>query len=1054
MGNHLNEQQRTALADQTSENQGQDLNHSAKDIHAVGSDEDFAQSLDAKRPKLNLPRASETDEWEKLDDKIVERLEALIGKATLDQKLATYGDIVYTTCREAHGVKTPKEKTPPKKSRRQKEMDKIRIQKKNLKKQMKNALPNEKHGLEKLWKDLKAKHSALGKAESARKRKSKRKKTQENFFREPFQFARSLFEQPKSGTLKVEKEILEQHLRKTYSDPQSKAPLDIQGLASPDKAEKLFNKNPPTLGEVKKVVQKARAKSSPGPNGVPYLLYKKCPKVLEWLHTLLRSAWRHQRISSQWMRADGVYIPKEQNSSDISQFRPISLLNVEGKIFFSVMAARLTKYLMENKYLDVSVQKGGIPGVAGCVEHATMIWDAIQRAKTEKKDLDVVWLDLANAYGSVPHEMIQLALKMHHVPENICLMLKKYFDGFQMRFSTKEFTTDWINLEVGIAMGCAISPILFVLAMEVILKAATAKTKKTDLGDGHMMPPLKAFMDDTTVISSNEDETRHVLKRLDEVVASSRMKFKPKKSRSLSLRKGKVTESVVFSVANQNIPTVTEEPVKSLGRWYDDTLKDTQRAKETKEMSEEGLKTIDQCGLPGKYKVWCLQFMLIPKLLWPLMIYDICTSTVEKMEAKINKFTRKWLGVPPCLTDIALYCRQAKLKLPLKSILEEYKAGKMRLQSMLEDSGDKVIETVKPQLKTGRKWKVHEAMESAKDSLRIKEITGHTQTNRQGLGTSKTEWWSKAKGKAKRDMMIQEMRKEEDQKRLQKAVQQSQQGQWTTWEGAFQRSLSWNDIWHMAPLRISFILRSAYDLLPSNANLVKWKKADDPACPLCHKKQTVEHVLSSCQVALTQGRYTWRHNEVLKEIAQTVETRTMTKKRSVRTPRAPQVFFSAGGKTSWPMTSKPLGTCKQSLLDGADDWECTADLKGWNRHPEIISKSGMRPDIVIHSQSTKQVIMIELTVPYESRMEEAQMYKTEKYADLASSLKSEGYQAKVLATEIGARGFIGGSAYNLMKQLSVEGREKTRALRAMAEAAERCSSWIWSRRNKSELHKA
>ena len=230
------------------------------------------------------------------------------------------------------------------------------------------------------------------------------------------------------------------------------------------------------------------------------------------------------------------------------------------------MATRLTKYLKENEYLDVSVQKGGIPGVPGCVEHATMIWDAIQRAKSEKKDLDVLWLDLANAYGSVPHKMIQLALEMHHVPKNIREMLKSYFDGFSMRFSTKEYTTSWVNLEVGIAMGCAISPILFVLAMEVILKAAMSSAGPAELGNGYQVPPLKAFMDDTTILTTKEEETHKILKKLDELVASSRMKFKPKKSRSLSLRKGKVAERVTFTVASQAIPTVTEEPVKSLGR--------------------------------------------------------------------------------------------------------------------------------------------------------------------------------------------------------------------------------------------------------------------------------------------------------------------------------------------------------------------------------------------------------------------------------------------------------------------------------------------------------
>ena len=69
----------------------------------------------------------------------------------------------------------------------------------------------------------------------------------------------------------------------------------------------------------------------------------------------------------------GVYISKEQNSKDINQFRPISLLNVEGKIFFAVLASRLTKYLLTNEYIDTSVQKGGIPGIAGCLEHANMI---------------------------------------------------------------------------------------------------------------------------------------------------------------------------------------------------------------------------------------------------------------------------------------------------------------------------------------------------------------------------------------------------------------------------------------------------------------------------------------------------------------------------------------------------------------------------------------------------------------------------------------------------------------------------------------------------------
>ena len=67
--------------------------------------------------------------------------------------------------------------------------------------------------------------------------------------------------------------------------------------------------------------------------------------------------------------------------------------------------------------------------------------------------------------------MIQLVLRMYHVAEDIQVMLDDYFSGFRMIFSTNTYTTDWVNLKIGIAMGCTI-PILFVMAMEVILKAA------------------------------------------------------------------------------------------------------------------------------------------------------------------------------------------------------------------------------------------------------------------------------------------------------------------------------------------------------------------------------------------------------------------------------------------------------------------------------------------------------------------------------------------------------------------------------------------------------
>ncbi|GFN82031.1 reverse transcriptase [Plakobranchus ocellatus] len=170
-----------------------------------------------------------------------------------------------------------------------------------------------------------------------------------------------------------------------------------------------------------------------------------------------------------------------------------------------------------------------------------------------------------------------------------------------MRLSTNGYTANWINLEVGIAMGFKTSPILFVMATEVVLKAAEGSAGPDNLGGGCSMLPLKAFMDDTTVICSKEDETRRMLTRLDVLMSWCRMEFKPKKSRSLSISKGKVDEATTFTVAEQQIPTVSQKPAKSLGRWYYSSMKDNRRGAETLELASESLVAINKCRLQGKY---------------------------------------------------------------------------------------------------------------------------------------------------------------------------------------------------------------------------------------------------------------------------------------------------------------------------------------------------------------------------------------------------------------------------------------------------------------------
>jgi hypothetical protein len=63
----------------------------------------------------------------------------------------------------------------------------------------------------------------------------------------------------------------------------------------------------------------------------------------------------------------------------------------------------------------------------------------------------------------------------------------------------------------------------------------------------------------------------------------------------------------------------------------------------------------------------------------------------------------------------------------------------------------------------------------------------------------------------------------------------------------------------------------------------------------CGARGTLDHVISSCHVALTQGRYTWRHDQVLREVADTLERERKSRNKPAN-PKAGLIMFVKEGQ--------------------------------------------------------------------------------------------------------------------------------------------------------------
>lgn len=1026
----------TAEPGQTEEEPGPESPHSTRNLQATRVPQ---PSRNSEHRRVKWPAAN-SREWTRLDEDVDKSLEA-ISKGDAGHRLQTMCSLIMSIGAERFGVEQKQgASNSAKPNRREVKISQLRLELKSLRHQFKVAKEEDRPALAELTNITRKKLITLRKAEWHRRKGKERARKRSAFIGNPFGFTKKLLGQKRSGHLACPVEAINQHLNATFSDASRDQELGpCKALVPPPEPVFQFNSAEPTVSEVKAAVKAARSSSAPGPSGVPYKVYKKCPRLLKRLWKILKAIWRRGKVVAQWRHAEGVWIPKEENSSSIEQFRMISLLSVESKIFFKIVSQRLTEFLLKNAYIDTSVQKGGVPGVPGCLEHTGVVSQLIREARESKGDLAVLWLDLTNAYGSIPHKLVETALTRHHVPEKICNLIMDYYNDFSARVSSGQATSAWHRLEKGIITGCTISVSLFSLAMNMLVKSAEVECRGPKSRSGTRQPPIRAFMDDLTVMTTSVPGCRWLLQGLEQLITWARMSFKPAKSRSLVLRKGRVADQFRFTLGSTKIPTVTEKPVKSLGKTFNSSLKDAAAVQQTKSDLSSWLAAIDKSGLPGKFKAWMYQHGVLPRILWPLLVYEVPVSTVEALEKTISQFLRRWLGLPRSLSSIALYGHSNKLHLPFSGLTEEFKVTRAREVLMYRNSADDKVASAGILVKTGRKWQAHEAVSRAETRLRHKVLVGTVAMGRAGLRSSPKPRYDKARGKEKRQLVQDEIRAEVEEERFSKMACMSKQGAWTRWEHAEPRKLTWAELWRAEPLRTKFLIQSVYDVLPSPANLHTWGLADTPECKLCLRRGTLEHILSCCPKALGEGRYRWRHDQVLKSLADSICTAILNSKTQAA-PKQSITFIRAGQKANHQPNSQG------GLLATARDWQLQVDVGKQLKFPANIATTSLRPDMVLTSESTKQVVLLELTVPWEDRIDEANERKRAKYSELTSECRSNGWKTRCEPIEIGCRGFAGHSLQRVLKLLGVRGMQARRATKNILEAAEKASRWLWIRR--------
>ena len=634
-----------------------------------------------------------------------------------------------------------------------------------------------------------------------------------------------------------------------------------------------------------------------------------------------------------------------------------------------------------------------MPSVPGCIEHYTKLAAAINEARACHKSICVCWLDLANAYGSVHHELIKFSLRFYHAPSKLLDTVGNLYTNLSASISTPHGPTNAIPLKIGIYQGDPLSVTIFNTVMNTYLDGLK-QLQHCGYKFSNSLSPLYVlqYADDTCLTADGPASCRAMLNYTDKWLEWSHMKAKVTKCQSVAIEAstGKVYDPKL-KIGGGEIPCVGKNPVRFLGGTIQvPRIPSLAREAITSKLTSL-LSQVDQVPVTRKQKLKLFRLGICPRLTWDLTISEFPVSWLEKsLDPLATRFLKKWAGLARAADPARLFLPQASggfnLSLP-SELYQKLQVGKASLMITSLDGG--VNLAVRENLKK----------ENNQKRVKFQPYLAAQQAFADDPGASGKAVARRAKAKlitALQDRRLKHSVSLEHQGKLFRTMSASAASVWAT---ATQS---------LPSAQMKFALNAASDTLPHNANLSLWRKADglSAACKLCGMRQTLCHILNNCKVALDLRRYNARHDEVLHTI---------------------EAFM------------------KESL---PEDMTILADLNDHYQFPPVLAPTDLRPDLVAYSEETKSAILVELTVCFETNFEEARARKEAKYSELVDEVEQNGYTVDMITIEVGSRGFVNFDSFrNLQDAVGASQKELHHLLISVSSTAIKGSFTIWTNRN-------
>ena len=490
---------------------------------------------------------------------------------------------------------------------------------------------------------------------------------------------------PYSGT----REDAEKFLHDTYSRPppteaqvlKARSHYDSCDWAAPAADDNRVLSAPPSAREIKLKLGKA-SNTAPGKDGLEYRHLRALDPNGELLAAIYRAVWKHG-IPDCWRTSRTVPIFKKGDPTDFSNFRPISLLPTIYKIFSGVISSRIMAIATRLGWMSPE-QKGFLPGVRGIQEHTHILHAVIEESKRKRKDMVIAWLDLSNAFGSVPHPILNSLFQSLPIPEELRKILNDIYSQNIMEFAVGQDTIP-VHPLAGVRQGDPLSSVVFNLAAEPLIR--TAKASNDGFSLFGTKASVTAYADDIAIISSNTAELQDALDATDATACDLGLSFNPGKCTSLSHKKGKNSSESHLHLRGSQIRSMKKDEHED----YLGTPMGSRLTFRPATSLRKHLILIADSGLAPWQKLEVLRSSLLPSLSHHLASGRVLKDSLYQLDVAIRDFLRRISNLPMAANSKFFYSDRRVGGLGLLPLVDEADIWTIARAIQLLDSSDTAV---------------------------------------------------------------------------------------------------------------------------------------------------------------------------------------------------------------------------------------------------------------------------------------------------------------------------------------------------------------------------